>query len=92
LRLSAFAALSRKRINESCLHIVSTSFSVTPREQGQTLAALIKKHLAVSWTQARKLIEQRRVRVNDQVSPEPVRRLKRGDRVDVEQEQTAPKK
>ncbi len=68
------------------------SFSVTAREKGQTLAALLKKHLDVSWSQARKLIEQRRVRVNGQVCPDGVRRMKPGDRVDVEQVSKAKKK
>src|SRR5205814_22159 len=42
-----------------------------------------KKHLDVSWSQSRKLIEQRRVRVNGQVCPDPVRRLQVGNRIDI---------
>src|SRR5262245_21903514 len=68
-----------------------SGFEVTKREGGQTLAALLKKHLDVSWSQSRKLIEQRRVRVNGQVCPDPVRRLKTGNRVDIQVE-AAPRK
>src|SRR5262245_56327197 len=63
-----------------------SGFEVTKREGGQTLAALLKKHLDVSWSQSRKLIEQRRVRVNGQVCPDAVRRLKAGNRVDIQLE------
>jgi 23S rRNA pseudouridine1911/1915/1917 synthase len=68
-----------------------SGFEVTKREGGQTLAALLKKHLDISWSQSRKLIEQRRVRINDQVCPDPVRRLSLGNRVDVQLDES-PKK
>jgi 23S rRNA pseudouridine1911/1915/1917 synthase len=69
-----------------------SGFEVTKRDGGQTLAALLKKHLDVSWSQSRKLIEQRRVRVNGQVCPDPVRRLSLGNRVDVRLEEPLTKR
>lgn len=65
-------------------------FQVSPREKGQTLAALLKRHLSVSWAQAKKLIERRSVRVNGQVCADVVRRPKPGARIDVWLEKQGP--
>lgn len=61
----------------------SAPFIVTSSERGQTLAAILKKRLDQSWSQVRKLIEQRRVRVNGQTCADPSRRLQLNQRIDL---------
>jgi 23S rRNA pseudouridine1911/1915/1917 synthase len=62
---------------------VSQSFVVTPAEAGRTLAAVLKGRLGVSWSQARRLIELRRVKLAGQTCGDAVRRVKPGQRIDV---------
>jgi ribosomal protein S4 len=61
----------------------SQHFLVTPPEKGQTLAAMLKRRLELSWSNAKRLIEERRVRVNGQTCAEVARRLQPGMRVEV---------
>lgn len=50
----------------------------------QTLAAVVRDLRAgESWSQARKLIAARRVRINGEVSLDPARRLKEGDVIEI---------
>jgi 23S rRNA pseudouridine1911/1915/1917 synthase len=60
-----------------------TAFVVDRREAGQTLAAVVRKHAGVSWSAAKELIAERRVRLNGQTCGEIARRVKVGQRVDV---------
>jgi 23S rRNA pseudouridine1911/1915/1917 synthase len=62
---------------------VSQAFVVTPKEAGCTLAAVLKGRMGLSWSQARRLIEQRRVRVAGQGGADPVRRVRAGERIEI---------
>lgn len=53
-------------------------------QSGQTLAAVIRRCLTgASWSEARRLILARHVRVNHELCLDPARRLKLGDTVDL---------
>jgi 23S rRNA pseudouridine1911/1915/1917 synthase len=57
---------------------------VPPEQVGITLAAFLRCHLpGQTWTQVRRLIESRRIRLNGELCLDPARRLKEGDRVEV---------
>jgi 23S rRNA pseudouridine1911/1915/1917 synthase len=62
---------------------VSQAFVVTSKEAGGTLAAVLKGRLGMSWSQVRRLVELRRVRVAGQGCADPVRRVRVGQRVEV---------
>jgi 23S rRNA pseudouridine1911/1915/1917 synthase len=57
------------------------AFVVDRRESGQTLAAVLKKRFGISWSQAKRLVENRHVRVGQQIETDVARRLKPGKRV-----------
>ena len=57
------------------------SFIVEHRESGKTLAAALKMRFGLSWSQAKRLVEGRHVRVGQQVETDVARRLKPGRRV-----------
>jgi 23S rRNA pseudouridine1911/1915/1917 synthase len=58
--------------------------SIPPEQDGQTLAAVVRARLpGQSWTQVRRLIETRRVRVNGELCLDPARRLHTGETVEV---------
>ena len=57
------------------------SFVVDRREAGKTLAAVLKKRFGISWSQAKRLVEGRHVRVGQQLEAEVARRMKPGKRV-----------
>jgi 23S rRNA pseudouridine1911/1915/1917 synthase len=60
------------------------SFSVPADHTGKTLAAALRLWLpGQSWTQVRRLIETRRVKINGEVWLDDARRLKTGDTVEV---------
>ncbi len=68
--------------------IVSISnFRVTPREGGKTLAAVLRLRHSITWTQARRFVEERRVRIDGQPCVDSARRLRVGQQVTVEIEQ-----
>jgi 23S rRNA pseudouridine1911/1915/1917 synthase len=56
-------------------------FVVDRREAGQTLAAVLKKRFSLSWSQAKRLVENGHVRVGQQVETDVARRLKVGKRI-----------
>src|SRR5438067_6477200 len=57
---------------------------VSPEQAGQTLAAHIRNLKANStWSQARRFIASRAVRVNSELCLDPARRLKAGDVVEL---------
>ncbi|MCS6865325.1 MAG: RluA family pseudouridine synthase [Gemmataceae bacterium] len=58
-------------------------FRVDRREAGQTLAALLKSRLGLSWSQAKRLIERRHVKVSGQLETNAARRLQAGKRVEL---------
>jgi 23S rRNA pseudouridine1911/1915/1917 synthase len=57
------------------------SFVVEHRESGKTLAAVLKLRFGLSWSQAKRLVEGRHVRIGQQVESDVARRLKPGKRV-----------
>jgi len=57
---------------------------ISSAHAGLTLAALLRRRLPeLSWTQARRLIQSRRVKLRDELSFDPVRRVKEGDTVEL---------
>jgi len=60
-----------------------TAFVVDRREAGQTLAAVVRTHVGVSWSAAKELITARKVRLNGQTCGEIARRVKTGQRINV---------
>ena len=63
----------------------SGHFTVDAAQLGQTLAALLRRALPgpPSWSDVRRLVETRRVRLNGELCLDPARRLKEGDAVEV---------
>src|SRR2546421_8595862 len=60
------------------------SFSVSADGAHQTLAALLRQWLpGRSWSQVRKLVAGRRVKINGELWLDDARRLKEGDAVDI---------
>jgi 23S rRNA pseudouridine1911/1915/1917 synthase len=79
------------------VNVPPISFVVDRRESGQTLAAVLKSRLGLSWSQAKRLVEGRHVRVGQEVVPDVARRLKPGNRIlvdagTVEQKSKSPAK
>src|SRR5437660_8032740 len=63
---------------------VEQSFTVAPDHANQTLAAALRQWLpGQSWSQVRKLIASRRVKLNGELWLDDARRLKQGDAVEV---------
>lgn len=57
-----------------------TSITISPDRNGATLAAILRFHLPeLSWTQVRRLVETRHVRIDDVLCLDPARRLKEGE-------------
>src|SRR5206468_11987024 len=53
-------------------------------ESGATLAQWLRSHLAgQSWSQVRRFIETRRIKLNGELCLDPARRVKEGETVDV---------
>lgn len=62
---------------------MNQSFVVTSKDAGRTLAAVLKGRLGLSWSQVRRLVELRRVRVAGQGCGDPVRRVRAGQQIEV---------
>jgi 23S rRNA pseudouridine1911/1915/1917 synthase len=63
---------------------MATTFTITPEDAGNTLAALVRIHLAgQSWSQVRRIIAGRQVRVGGDLCLDAARRLKEGDVVEL---------
>lgn len=60
------------------------SFVVDRREAGQTLAAVLKRRFGLSWSQAKRLVERRHVRIGQQIETDVARRLKPGKTVQLD--------
>ena len=52
------------------------TFVVDRREAGQTLAAVLRSRFGLSWSQAKRLVEGKHVRVSGQVESDVARRLR----------------
>lgn len=53
------------------------------RDNGQTLAAVLKQRLGLSWSQAKRAVERRHVRVGGQIVADAAFRVKTGKRITV---------
>ncbi|MCS7047193.1 MAG: RluA family pseudouridine synthase [Gemmataceae bacterium] len=64
--------------------VKAQTFEVTVEQAGRTLAALLRQWLVgLSWSQVRKLIAGRRVKLNGELWLDDARRLKAGDTVEI---------
>jgi 23S rRNA pseudouridine1911/1915/1917 synthase len=64
--------------------VAANIFTVSADQAGQTLATLLRQWLpGQSWSQVRRLVEGRRVRLNGELWLDAVRRLKADDKVEV---------
>jgi 23S rRNA pseudouridine1911/1915/1917 synthase len=64
--------------------MTSQTFTVAAGQAGLTLAAFLRRHLpGQSWSQVRRLLEIRRVRVGGELDFDPARRLKEGETVEL---------
>jgi 23S rRNA pseudouridine1911/1915/1917 synthase len=71
--------------------VAPQSLVVTAAEAGQTLAAFLRAHLSgQTWTQIRRLILRRRVKIGGDLCMDAARRLAEGDTVEI-LDQSAPK-
>src|SRR5438309_1484717 len=62
----------------------SQLFTISVEQEGLTLAAVVRANLAGhSWSQVRRLIETRRVRVGGEICLDPARRVRAGDEVEL---------
>src|SRR5437588_13092593 len=61
------------------------AFAVTREESGQTVAAVLRSHLSLSWSQARRLVHEHRAHLAGQPCADPARRVKPGQRVEVDE-------
>jgi 23S rRNA pseudouridine1911/1915/1917 synthase len=59
------------------------SFIVSREEAARTVAEVLRRRLRLSWSQARHLVEVRRVRLSGQLCVDPARRVKPGQRLEV---------
>jgi 23S rRNA pseudouridine1911/1915/1917 synthase len=59
-------------------------FVIKPGETGNTVAAVLRAHLQLSWSAARRLVARQRVRLNGQPCPDPAARVKAGQRLEVQ--------
>ncbi len=67
------------------------TFHVSPELSGRTLEAVLRKFLpGNSWTKVRKLVESRRVSVDDELCLDSIRRVKEGESIQVS-DRSAPK-
>ncbi|QJW97698.1 RluA family pseudouridine synthase [Frigoriglobus tundricola] len=58
-------------------------FVVDRRDAGKTLAAVLKVRFGIPWAHAKRLVENKHVRVSGQVETDVARRLKLGKRVEL---------
>jgi 23S rRNA pseudouridine1911/1915/1917 synthase len=63
---------------------VSRTITVTQREAGQTVAAVLRAHLRLSWSDARRLVETGQVRLGGAPCPDSARRVRSGQRLQVQ--------
>jgi 23S rRNA pseudouridine1911/1915/1917 synthase len=61
----------------------ANTFIVSREEAGRTVTALLRSHLSLSWSQARRLIGERRLWLGGAVCRDPTRRVAAGQRIEV---------
>jgi 23S rRNA pseudouridine1911/1915/1917 synthase len=60
---------------------MAVTFTLTAADNGQTLAAVVRARLNVSWTEARAVIARREVRLNQAVVVDAVQRVRAGQQL-----------
>jgi 23S rRNA pseudouridine1911/1915/1917 synthase len=65
------------------LPVPPIQFVVDRRDAGQTLAAVLKARFGIPWAQAKRLVENKHVKVSNQVVTDVAKRLKLGKRVEL---------
>jgi 23S rRNA pseudouridine1911/1915/1917 synthase len=61
------------------------TFMVTRAETGNTVAAVLRTHLRLSWSQAQRLVREGKIRLGGRPCLDPAQRVKNGQRLDVVQ-------
>lgn len=62
----------------------SDLFTITPEQAGATLAAILRFHLpGQSWSQVRRLVETRRVKIGGEICVDSARRMREGAGVEI---------
>ena len=69
-----------------------TAFAVSRDEHATTLAAVVRGRLQMSWTKAKALVASRRVKLAGQTCADPAKRVKTGQRVEIVEVLTSPRK
>ena len=70
---------------------LKSEFTVAPDEAGQTLAALLRRHLGeLPWSRARKLVDGGKVTVDGRAAADPATRLRAGQAVTVDERARTP--
>jgi 23S rRNA pseudouridine1911/1915/1917 synthase len=72
--------------------MTTQAFFIRRAEAGRTVADVLKSRLRLGFSQARQLVQQRRVRVDGSRCDDPARRVKAGQRLEVLPVQQASKK
>jgi 23S rRNA pseudouridine1911/1915/1917 synthase len=60
-----------------------TVLQLDRRDHGQTVAAVLKRRLGLTWTQARRMVEHHAVRYGGQVIGDPAHRVKAGKAISI---------
>src|SRR5579864_5387302 len=63
--------------------MTAQAFIITRGEAARTVTEVLRRRLGLSWSQARRLIADRRVRLAGQTCADPARRVKPGQRLEV---------
>lgn len=64
---------------------------VTRAERGRSLAAVLRAHLGLSWPAARQLVRAQQVRVDGVICVDPTRKLRPGQRLEVQWPNSGPR-
>src|SRR5947209_4156376 len=63
--------------------MTTRTFLISRAQAGQPIAAVVRAHLSLPWAEAQRLVRERRVRLGGALCFDPARRVRRGQRVQV---------
>ncbi|VTS00383.1 RluA family pseudouridine synthase [Tuwongella immobilis] len=66
------------------------SFIITRQEADLTLTAVLRQRLRLSWSQAKRLVLKRQIKLNNHIPGDPVMRMKVGMRIEVHGQHALP--
>jgi 23S rRNA pseudouridine1911/1915/1917 synthase len=70
---------------------MKSRFTVEAQEEGQTLAALLRRRLGeLAWSRARALVERGKVQLDGNAATDPTARVRRGQTIDVDEQAPRP--